>query len=122
MRRGLTLIEVLLATALVALLAFTVAGVTRDLRTASTSDFDPSVVGEASARIEALRDEMGIPFRVWEIGQSHRETDGIIIERVPCDDCPNGVGRFEFDFDGFVLTRFEPVVSLSPAIAGGSSR
>lgn len=117
-QRGLTLIEVLMAVALLAMLAGVVASAASDLqRAASIEPWQQDFI-ELSMLADPLLEQVEMPLRVWPEGRSESVTlrmDETVfsadIRRVSCPDCPERIGLFEVDaFDQIVL-RFSPIAA-----------
>lgn len=122
-RRGLTLVEVLFAVALLATLALTTASIAVDVRKAREADVDPPSIDLAAVQIDALPAASIDQLREWEIGRSEPVGVGLIISRLPCPDCPDRFGRFEIEVldgrtdraDSLILTRFYTVDPAAPS-------
>jgi len=112
-RPGLTLIEVLLAVALLAMLTTVSVSILRDAGRASTRDETASSFDDVSRQVSNV---LSLHSRaIWELTPGQRwtppaETDPsetlLTFTRVPCEDCPNGWGRLEIEADGLLLSRF----------------
>lgn len=123
-RTGLTLIEVLLAVALLAMLTTVSVGILRDAGRASTRDETASNFDEASRQVGDVISQHS--HAIWELLPGQRwtppaETDPsetlLTFTRMPCEDCPDKWGRLEIDAGGLLLTRFhefKPVEELRP--------
>ena len=112
-RTGLTLIEVLLAVTLLAMLTTVSVGILRDAGRASTRDETASSIDDASRQIGNVLSQHS--RAIWELVPGQRwtppaETDPgealLTFTRVPCEDCPDGWGRLEIEAGGLLLTRF----------------
>ena len=119
-QRGLTLIEVLMAVALLAMLAGVVASAASDLqRAASIEPWQQDFV-ELSMLADPMLEQVEMPLRVWREGRSESVTllvDEAVfsadVRRMPCPDCPEHIGLFEVDaFDQSVL-RFSPIAAVA---------
>lgn len=122
--RGLTLIEVLLAVALLAALAAISVGIIRDARLASNRQNEAFRIDAASWLIDEIADDYArelyelLPSQSWRPPiEFIEEKDRIGFERVPCDDCPDGFGRYIVTADTVSLVRFykvKPAAEESP--------
>ncbi|MEO1535922.1 MAG: prepilin-type N-terminal cleavage/methylation domain-containing protein [Planctomycetota bacterium] len=119
LRRGLTLIEVLLAVALLAMLAGVVASAASNLQRASNTKPWQQDFIELSMLADPLLEQVEMPLRVWPEGRSESVTLAVDeavfpahIRRMPCPDCPERIGLFEVEaFEQSVL-RFSPIASV----------
>ncbi|MEM9167057.1 MAG: prepilin-type N-terminal cleavage/methylation domain-containing protein [Planctomycetota bacterium] len=119
-RHGITLIEVILALALLAMLSVAVVGLARDVRAAAEIDPGLASIDQATLSIEDAVGELAAPLHTWETGHIEYTANGTMITRRPCPDCPGGLGRFEFLQNAIVLTRFEPVTEEQQTKPTGS--
>ncbi len=113
-RPGLTLIEVLLAVALLAMLMTVSVGILRDAGRASTRGETASSFDDAARQVSNVLTQHS--RAIWELLPGQRwtppaETDPsetlLTFTRVPCEDCPDGWGRLEIDAGGVLLSRFQ---------------
>ncbi|RNC81185.1 MAG: prepilin-type N-terminal cleavage/methylation domain-containing protein [Phycisphaera sp.] len=123
-RRGLTLIEVLLAVTLLAMLTTISVGILRDAGNARARDDTPNRFDETTRQVNLILTKHS--RTVWELAPGQRWTPPaeslpvditISFTREPCDDCPEGWGRIEITADEFSLTRFyefKPVEEQNP--------
>lgn len=111
-RRALTLIEVLLAVVLLAMLTAIATGIIRDAQVAGQRESELPSIDEAAPVIDAaLKDHASA---IWELreGQAWSPpldsgTNGEIrLTRIVCEDCPEGMGRLTCKTGGLSLTRF----------------
>ena len=112
-RPGLTLIEVLLAVALLAMLTTVSVGILRDAGRASTRDETASSFDDASRQVGNVLTQHS--RAIWELTPGQRwtppaETDlsqtQLTFTRMPCEDCPDGWGRLEIEAGELLLSRF----------------
>lgn len=123
-RPGLTLIEVLLAVALLAMLTTVSVGILRDAGRARTRDEAASSFDDASRQVGKVL--LQHSREIWELVPGQRwsppavtdPTDALLtFTRMPCEDCPDGWGRLEIEADGLLLSRFhefKPVEEPKP--------
>ena len=113
-RQGLTLIEVLLAVALLAILTTVSVGILRDAGRASTRGETANSYDDASRQVGNVLSQHS--RAIWELLPGQRWTPPaaetvsdetqLTLTRVPCEDCPEGWGRLEIEAGGLLLTRF----------------
>lgn len=120
-RRGLTLIEVLLAVALLAMLAGVVASAATDLRRASLIEPWQDSFDQLTLVANRSLDHIEMPLHVWpesrsEIVQLPSGDSEITLEiqRIPCPDCPERIGLFQISAFGQDVHRFSPVLDVTP--------
>ena len=120
--RGLTLIEVLLAVTLLAALTAISVGIIRDAGFASDRLDKAIKIDEAARLIDDIAAVHTNELYGLQPGQSWRPPfeliagyDHVRFDRVSCDDCPDGFGRFRVTVDAVSLARFHKV---QPAAEG----
>lgn len=122
--RGLTLIEVLLAVVLLASLAAVSVGIIRDAGLTSSMPDETVTLREASRLADDIISAHTNELYGLQIGQLWRppvelyaDHKDISFERRPCDDCPEGFGRFLVMVDETSRVRFhkiKPIAEGSP--------
>jgi len=121
--RAFTLIEVLLAVALLALLAGISVGILRDASAAVKVSSTPNEVGDAARLIDTDIQTHTKELYELTVGQSWTPLLGAVGDqsairytRQPCVDCPDGWGRLSVTVNELSLTRFHRF-KLEPEVA-----